>query len=341
MNINPLTKQLAVLACGGLVVLSANAQPTRSNIVSDFSLIGFATVAGGTTGGAGGGTGSVSTVSELIAAVGSPVASNIIISGTFDLGSNTLKLASHKTIIGAGSNAGFIGHVYLHGVSNVIFRNLNFANPQGVGQGIGRGDGLTTHSSYHVWVDHCNFGECADGQFDITHGSDLLTVSWCRFFYTNAANEHRLSMLIGNKDNLAAEDAGRLHVTLHHNWIGELVQDRSPRVRFGQVHVFNNYYGAKDINTCIGLGCGSQVLAESCDFDGMKRPWRSRSEPNCTEGRIQWNDDHIYNHPKLTIEGTNSTVFKPAYAYKLDAGKEVKDNVLKNAGAGKGPFAPK
>jgi pectate lyase len=326
-----------------LAVSAANAVETKSNSVSgvpDFDVIGFAATESGTTGGKGGKTNTVSSATDFAATAGATEPLNILVTSTLDLGSNTVTVAANKTIVGVGANAGFIGHIYMHGVSNVILRNLSFANPKAVGQGVGRGDGLTTHSTHHVWVDHCNFSECADGQFDITHGSDYITVSWCKFSYTNKANNHRLSMLIGNKDRLAAEDSGKLHVTLHHNWIADLVQDRTPRVRFGQVHIFNNYYGAPDIYTCIGLGCASQVLAESCDFDGMKRPWRSRGEEGkCEEGRIQWNDDNIYNHPKLILEGRNEVVFKPPYAYKLDAGKNVKEIVMKNAGAGKGPFS--
>jgi len=72
----------------------------------------------------------------------------------------------------------------------------------------------------------------------------------------------------------------------------------------------------------------------------MKRPWRSRVEQGkCEAGRIQWNNDNLYNHPKLIIEGTNSVVFTPPYVYKLDAGKDVKRIVTENVGVGKGLFA--
>lgn len=329
------------LASITLSALSNNAPEATATSAPRFSLSGYASTEGGTTGGKGGPTNTVSTAKEFRVAVGTAGPFNILVSGPIDLGSNTVKITANKTDIGLGSHAGFTGHIFFEGVSNIILRNLSFTNPQGVGQEMGGGDGMTANAAHHVWVDHCDFSECADGQFDITHGSDFFTVSWCKFSSTNEANDHRLSMLIGNKDTLGDEDSGKLHVTLHHHWIGDLVQDRTPRVRFGQVHVFNNYHGAKDINTCIGLGCGNQVLAESCDFDGMKRPWRSRSEPNGTEGPIQWNHDNVYNHPKLTIEGTNSVVFKPTCAYKLDAGNSVKDLVMKNAGVGQGPFAAK
>jgi pectate lyase len=148
-------------------------------------------------------------------------------------------------------------------------------------------------------------------------------------------------MLIGNRDNLGAEDEGKLHVTLHHNWIGDLVQDRAPRVRFGQVHIFNNYYAARGNNVCIGLGVSSQVLLESSYFDGIKRPWKSRSEGAATPGRLQCNDDILYTYgPKIQRGETSPVSFKPAYAYKLDAARTVKDIVVKYAGVAKGPFEP-
>jgi pectate lyase len=331
-----------VLICLGILVEQVSADNSSNANAPDFSLVGFATVNGGTTGGQGGKTNIVATFDEFRVAAGATEPLNILVSGTLDFGGQSVKIAANKTIIGLGTDAGFVGHVYLYGVSNIILCNLNFTNPKGVGQGMGGGDGMTAHSTHHVWVDHCHFNECADGQFDITHGSDFFTVSWCKFSYTNAASDHRLSMLIGNRDDLAAEDTGKLHVTLHHNWIGDLVQDRAPRVRFGQVHIFNNYYGATSNNTCIGLGILSQVLLESSYFDGIKRPWKSRSEPGQTEGRLQTNDDMVYTFgPKIQMGKTAPVDFKPPYTYQLDAAKDVKDIVTTYAGVGPGPFASK
>lgn len=323
-----------------IIILLASTAARAAGSISTEGPIGFATLNGGTTGGKGGKTNIVSTAEEFCTATGAAEPLNIFVSGTLNFGGESVRIASNKTIIGLGTNAGFFGHIYIYGVSNVIIRNLNFANPGGVGQGMGGGDGMTANSSHHVWVDHCTFNECTDGQFDITHGCDFFTVSWCKFSYTNEASDHRLSMLIGNKDTLATEDAGKLHVTLHHNWIADLVQDRAPRVRFGQVHIFNNYYGATSNNICIGLGISSQVLLESTYFDGIKRPWKSRSEPGQTEGRLQTNDDMIYTFgPKIQMGKTVPVDFKPSYVYNLDPAKDVKDIVINHAGVGKGPFA--
>lgn len=340
MKTNKMTK-LATFALGGLVALAtlAQAQDTRksANTVPDFSLIGFATMEGGTTGGAGGGTGTVSTASEFIAAATSSVKSNIFVSGTIDLGNAAVRIKSNKSVIGLGTNAGVVGTIAIADASNVIIRNLHIITPPGVS---GR-DGMSTTRAHHIWVDHCSFGQCTDGQFDITQGSDYVTVSWCKFYYTDPAIGHRNSMLVGNRDDVGAQDSGHLKVTLHHNWWGTLADQRMPRVRFGQVHIFNTYYSAASNNYCIGLGCSSQVLLENSCFDGVKKPWNNMSTTNCTQGIIHWNDDNVFLGSAASTWATNSTVFTPPYSYKPDSGSSVKATVMNHAGVGKGPFAPK
>jgi pectate lyase len=333
----------SVLVLALLLMGSAASRGEQPAAAPDFGLIGFATESGGTKGGAGGETVVAATAAEFIAAATSDKPRIIRVSGTLDLGEKSVNLASNKTILGEGRDAGFVGHIAMQGVTNIIIRNLTFTNAKGVGQGVGGGDGMTTHSSHHIWVDHCTFGDCADGQFDITHGSDFITVSWCKFHYTDEKNDHRLSMLIGNKDNLAAEDSGKLHVTLHHNWIGKLVKDRTPRVRFGQVHVFNTYFApSADNGSCIGVGVDARVLLESSHFDGAKYPWKSRSEGGEKAGRLQVNDDIIHDFPKKPkLMETSTETFKPPYAYTLAPANTVKETVTKYAGAGQGPFAEK
>ncbi len=41
----------------------------------------------------------------------------------------------------------------------------------------------------------------------------------------------------------AATQPVAYRITFHHNWWSTNVAERMPRVRFGQVHAFNNYYG--------------------------------------------------------------------------------------------------
>jgi pectate lyase len=100
-----------------------------------------------------------------------------------------------------------------------------------------------------------------DGELDITNASDLVTVSFNRFF------DHDKVMLIGSSDSAAA-DRGKLRVTLHHNWFRNTGQ-RTPRVRFGQVDIYNNYYdiGADPgFGYIWGAGIESAIFAENNFF---------------------------------------------------------------------------
>ena len=74
-------------------------------------------------------------------------------------------------------------------------------------------------------------------------------------------------MLIGSSDSATA-DAGRLRVTVHHN-VFENVGQRAPRVRFGQVHIYNNYYKIVDNPGYVyswGVGKESMIYAENNYF---------------------------------------------------------------------------
>ena len=108
-----------------------------------------------------------------------------------------------------------------------------------------------------------------DGLVDITNAASYLTVSWNRFL------NHDKTMLIGSSDSATA-DRGQLKVTLHHN-VFDGVGQRAPRVRFGQVHVFNNYYRVKKVPSygySWGVGMESAIYAEQNFFrtDGDVEP---------------------------------------------------------------------
>lgn len=73
-----------------------------------------------------------------------------------------------------------------------------------------------------------------DGAIDITHGADLITIS------NNHFKDHDKLMLIGHSDSNKS-DAGKLRVTIRHN-LFENVGQRMPRVRYGKIHTYNNYF---------------------------------------------------------------------------------------------------
>jgi pectate lyase len=198
---------------------------------------------------------------------------------------------ANTTIIGIGRDAGFKGaSLQIKGVDNVIVRNLAFESPLDCfpqwdptdgtrGNWNSEYDSAVVHGSTHVWLDHNTFtdGEHPDsaapthfgmlyqqhdGQLDIVKGADHVTASW------NVFTEHDKTILIGNSDgeSTAAVDRGHLKVTFHHNLFKNLVE-RAPRVRFGQVDVYNNHFVASDgYSYSFGVGKESAIVAEHNAF---------------------------------------------------------------------------
>lgn len=174
--------------------------------------------------------------------------------------------------------------------SNIIVRNIAFQDtydcfPQwsptdgALGNWNALYDSISLRDSDHVWIDGNSFQDLDtadalqpryfgvvfqvhDGLVDITNASDLVTVSWNRF------RGHDKTMLIGSSDT-ALTDRGKLRVTLHHNLFDDIGQ-RTPRVRFGQVHVYNNLYRVNNAATYVyswGVGVESSLYAENNFFE--------------------------------------------------------------------------
>lgn len=139
-------------------------------------------------------------------------------------------------------------------------------------------DQISLRNSENVWIDHNTLRDRAtadedqpdyfgvlfqvhDGLLDITNASDLVTVSWNRFL------DHDKVSLVGSSDGATA-DRGKLRVSFHHN-LYDGVGQRAPRVRFGQVHVYNNYYKIErlpEFQYSWGVGIESAIYAENNFF---------------------------------------------------------------------------
>jgi pectate lyase len=292
---------------------------------------GYANVNGTTTGG----TGTpvvVTTLAQLTAAITDDVSRVVHVSGTINLGSSNVRFGSNKTLIGLGSNSGFVGNLKGVDENNVIIQNLNFSNPNSVGDG----DGLTLDGCTHIWVDNCTFTQCGDGSLDITHGADFVTVSWCKFQYTSNTG-HNFVNLIGHSDNNASEDTGKLHVTFHHNWWSTLCVERMPRVRFGRVHTYNNYFSCAGNNQCIRASIQSQVLAENNYFENIDQPYEKFESSDSTGNQVGL----IRAVGNVTVNCTgvqafNDSVFTPPYSYSLQTPAAARTAIIANAGTGSG-----
>jgi pectate lyase len=242
--------------------------------------IGWATVNGNTTGGSGGSVVNVSNASDLTSAVSGNTARIVQITGTISVAD--LRVGSNKTLIGMNNNVTINGGIRLSGVSNVIIQNLKI-NARSSGAA---GDGMNIQNSHHIWVDHCEIWDAPDGNLDITNGANYITVSWTKFWYSSNPpdNGHRFSNLIGAGDDVTS-DENALNITWHHNWWAERVHERMPRIRFGDVHVFNNYFSSSGNNYCIRAGFHAKVVVENNYFQGVGT---TRTRSTRTTARRRW-----------------------------------------------------
>ena len=251
------------------------------------TLAGWASVSGdGVTTTTGGGSAKAvrpTTAAELQKYATDPAPQVIELTTNFEV--PELKIGSNKTLVGIGSNITISGGIAIKGdksaaVSNVILRNIHLN-----GETASSNDAVTLQYAHHVWIDHCDFYDGPDGTLDMTHAVNWVTVSWTKIRYTskyhNAPGEdvaqHRFASLLGHSDNNASEDSNRIKVTFHHDWWAEGVIERMPRVRFGQVHVYNNYFSSTGNNYCVRAGASAAVLIESNYFDGVASPHQFNS----------------------------------------------------------------
>ncbi|MEU4155866.1 cellulose binding domain-containing protein [Actinoplanes sp. NPDC026670] len=266
-----LTAAAAVAVVAGPAVLGL---APVSAAACDSQLFGWAATSGSglstTTGGGNATPQTITTLADLTKYAGDSTPRVLRISGTITTGGYAVDVASNKTVIGADGNATIYGGLNIKaGTSNVIIRNLNM---KGFWPNSGPDDTLAARGAHHLWFDHLNVWDATDGLLDITQGSDLVTVSWSKFWYTNASHPHRLASLNGSDANNDSIDAGKLNVTYHHNWFADLVDQRMPRVLFGKGHVYNNYYTTTGNLYGIGVGALASVLVENNYFKKTNNP---------------------------------------------------------------------
>jgi pectate lyase len=277
-------------------------------------MVGWATQNGGTTGGAGGATVTVTNVTEFFAAIRSPQPLIIRVAASLNF-TGMQRVSSHKTILGVGANSTIIrGGLNLYRARNIIVRNIYFKD--------WLDDAINVENSTNVWVDHNTFNHGYDGCVDIKTESDFVTVSWNLFL-----NHDKVS-LVGAGDN-STEDIGHLRVTYHHNWFNRTVQ-RHPRIRFGNpVHVFNNYY-VRNSGNSIASTMNAGVLVEGNYFDNVNRPFITSEGSSPFPGRIVERNNVIVNSKQVGISG--GTVAPIPYAYSLDSALSVVESVKAGAG---------
>jgi len=300
-----------------------NNQPISS--ASSSQVIGYASMNGGTTGGQGGQTVTVSSQSELEAALKGDAAKIVKVNGIINL-SSEVTINSNTSLVGANKNSGFTGAgVKFKNAKNIIIQNLKFSKCLGSNK-----DCINATKSTNIWVDHCEFyndrnngKDYYDGLVDFTHACDYITVSWC------SLHDHYKASLVGHSDSNSSEDTGKLHITYHHNYFKN-IGSRLPSLRFGTGHIFNNVYENIE-SSSINVRMGAQALVESNVFKNANKPISTNLDSKVEGSVIERNNDFgtTANTNSITKKGNLNSV---PYKYTADNVKNIYNAVVKGAG---------
>jgi len=188
-------------------------------------------------------------------------------------GSNvTLMALPGVTLTSTKQDATNSGILYVKRFSNLIIRNITF-----VGPGAYDCDGndlLCFENVTKAWVDHCDFQDGCDGNFDNKAKTDNVTVSWCRFRYLKApkaggsggADDHRFTNLLGSSSSDKPSD-GTYNMTWAYCWWDEGCKERMLRCRNAELHFLNCYWNSSVANYYVGPE-NAKAYFEGCTFAG-------------------------------------------------------------------------
>ncbi|MGG1246898.1 polysaccharide lyase family 1 protein [Bacillus spizizenii] len=273
-------------------------------------------------------------------------------------------IPANTTIVGSGTNAKIVGGNFQIKSDNVIIRNIEFQDaydyfPQwdptdgSSGNWNSQYDNITINGGTHIWIDHCTFNDGSrpdstspkyfgrkyqhhDGQTDVSNGANYITMSY------NYYHDHDKSSIIGSSDSKTSDD-GKLKVTLHHNHYKNIVQ-RAPRVRFGQVHVYNNYYEGSTSSSnyafsyAWGIGKSSKIYAQNnvIDVPGLTA---AKTISVFSGGTALYDSGTLLNGTQISASAANglssSVGWTPQLHGSIGDTANVKSYVTAQAGAGK------
>jgi pectate lyase len=218
-----------------------------------------------------------------------------------------VKLISEK------QNQSESGILYLKG-NNLVLRNLTL-----VGPGAYDCDGwdlLCLDKATNVWVDHCDFQDGCDDNFDIKGKADNITVSWCRFRYlkepkaggSGGSNDHRFSNLIGSGSSDKPAD-GTYNVSYGFCWWDEGCKQRMTRCRNCELHFLNCYWNSSVSDYYIG------PENASCYFEGCTFAGRANEIDNIWQPFNGTTNDCKFVRCEGNLPSNSGTVDAPTYSY--------------------------
>jgi pectate lyase len=242
-----------------------------------------------------------------------------------------VKDAYDISIIGVGSDATITGFgLKIFRAKNVIVRNITFASCPDDGISIDANDDPAL--GHHIWVDHCTFTEIPpagypsfssyDGALDITHTASFVTVSW------NLFTNYDKNSLVGHSNTQVTDTA--MYLTYHHNYF-DSTRQRNPRVRFANVHIFNNYYRNNALYG-VSSNMGAEVMVEGNYFENVPIPTETSRDGSPPGFLVERNNIFI----NCGVPGTGGSVFEPSiyYNYSMNIAADVPGLVQLYSGSG-------
>jgi pectate lyase len=225
----------------------------------------------------------------------------------------TIMALPGKKLISNQQNADKSGILYLKG-SNLILRNLIFEGPGAYD--CDGWDNLCLDGAKNVWVDHCDFQDGVDGNFDIKGMSDNITVSWCRFRYLKApkaggsggADDHRFSNLVGSGSSDKPAD-GTYNITYGFCWWDEGCKQRMTRCRNCLIHYLNCYWNSSVSDYYVGPENASSYF-EGCTFAG-----KANTKKNIYKGFSGTTNYCKFVNCSGDLPSNAGTVSAPSYTY--------------------------
>lgn len=361
-------------AVAAMALALAGAVSERQHAPGD----GWAAQDGGTRGGAMAAPSHVYTVrnpEQLLAALGAQAPARIVrVAATIDMSAgrpfsdtadqarrSVVRIPSNTTLLGVTPDAGFVNaSLHVSGVSQVIVRNLLLRNPCDVepkwdandgarGNWNSRYDGISVSNARHVWIDHNSFTDapvtddtqpvengmpkqCHDGALDITNGADFVSITYNRFAL------HEKNTLVGGDDR-AIGDRSHLRVTFKGN-LFEHVSERAPRVRYGQVHLLNNYHvGDRKHpvyahNYSVGVGIEAHIIAHgnAYEIQGAKDCRQVVRAPGGGAGVHVDAGSTLNRQPLAGCAHGGDVGWRVPYPFAALPAQQVPQHVLANAG---------
>ncbi len=300
------------------------------------NLVGYAAVQddSGTpylvTGGSLGESVTATTLEELRTYLESPEPYVVSFSGLFT-GAEDIQVASNKTLLGIGDSAHLQGiELEINGSRNVIIQNIAVSHVIADGTSEANDAIVITGGAKNIWIDHCELysdlthgKDYYDGLLEIKNQSSFVTVSWCVF------HDHYKVSLISSGEEQIGDSV--IRATYHHNYFHDC-GSRLPSIRFGQAHIFDNYYQDNDSGSCVNSRMGAIVKVENNYFLNSQDTIGFWDSPMTGYWDVAGNIFEACSGAQPT-ESTGTLTLP--YAYTLDATADVPGLVVAGAGVGK------